>query len=411
MRARPVALALLLAAAGCGRADGPLVVGAVYPTGGEQGPGGVEEARGLRLAAELVNERGGVRGRPVRIRLLPADRAEAAPGAVERLAASGAALIAGSYGSTISQPAAVTAARLGLPYWETGAVGEMDAAAKPGRLTFRFPPTGGTLGRAAVRFMEETLLPRLDEDPGLRYGVTFADDVYGRTVAEGALAELRDRDLPLAGRFPYDPRTVDPGRLARRIGRAGTDVLVVVAYLEDGVALRRALLRHDVSLAASIGTSSAYCHPEFGAILGDDAVGLFASDKPDADYVREDRLTADAAEILAWGRREFAERFGEPMSAAALSGFSAGWALFRHVLPSAASDAAEDVAAAALDLRLPQGSLPNASGLHLAGGGHPEPGANLAAASVVWQWVAPRVRAVVWPPELAEERLVPMSLR
>ena len=41
---------------------GPLRVGAIYPLSGSQGPGGVEEYRGVRLATDLINQAGGVDG-------------------------------------------------------------------------------------------------------------------------------------------------------------------------------------------------------------------------------------------------------------------------------------------------------------------------------------------------------------
>jgi branched-chain amino acid transport system substrate-binding protein len=410
---RLVALVLTLAgaAAGCSSARDPLVVGAVYPTGGSQGPGGLEEYRGVLLASELASRQGGVDGQPISLRLVPADSAEAAPGAVRTLVAEGVDVIVGSYGSTVSRPAAAEAAEQGAFFWETGAVGEMDPGAAPGELVFRFAPTGRTLGRAAVAFIRDELTPRLRSSDGLRYAVAFVDDEYGRAVGSGAVEEIRTSGLPLAGTFPYDPRDADFDRLATRVGNAGTDVLVVVAYLEDGVAFRRAMVGADIPLAASIGTSSSYCHPEFGEILGDDAVGLFASDKPDADFVDPGRLTDEAAQALRWGRREYERRYGLPMSSAALSGFSAGWALFHHVLPRAEGTSPEEVAAAAAAVRLPMGSLPNASGLDLAPPGHSEAGANLRAATVIWEWVEEGRREIVWPPTLASGRLVPIPLR
>jgi branched-chain amino acid transport system substrate-binding protein len=409
---RRAALALVLAAAlpGCA-ARNPVVVGAAYPTSGSHGPGALEEYRGVLLAAELATRQGGVDGRPIQIRLEPADSAEAAPGAIERLSADGVDLVVGSYGSTVSRAAAAAAAERGMFFWETGAVGEMDARAGGGDLVFRFPPTGTTLGRAAVSFVHAQLLPRLSAGADPRFAVAFVDDEYGRAVGGGALHEIDRRGLDLAGSFSYDPRTADFARLAREIGRAGTDVLVVVAYLEDGVALRRAMVRARIPLLAGIGTSSSYCHPSFGEILGRDAVGLFASDKPDAGHVRTEFLSPQAASSLSWARAEYRRRWDGPMSSAALSGFAAGWALFHHVLPSAGSLAPDDVADAARRIRLPRGALPNASGLAMAPPGHPEAGANLRAANVVWEWVEEYRREVVWPPALATGELVPMSPR
>jgi ABC-type branched-subunit amino acid transport system substrate-binding protein len=411
MRRLVVVLALPAMLAACAPREDPIVIGAVYPTAGGQGPGGLEEYRGVLLAADLATRRGGVDGRLLQVRLAPADSAEAAPGAVAGLVDDGADLLVGSYGSTISRPAAAEAASRGAFFWETGAVGEMDRGSGAGELVFRFAPTGGSLGRAAVDFVHEQLLPQLADEARPRYAVTYVDDEYGRAVGGGALSRIRGLGLPMAGVFPYDPRAADQARLARSIERAGTDVLVVVAYLEDGVAMRRALVREEVPLLASIGTSSSYCHPEFGAILGPDAVGLFASDKPDAASVNVGRLTPAAADVLRWGRARYRSRYGAPMSSAALSGFAAGWALFHHVLPAAEGLSPSEVAAAARSMRLPMGSLPNAGGLELAPAGHPDAGANLRASHVIWEWVADGRREIVWPPALATDELVPIALR
>jgi len=89
------------------------------------------------------------------------------------------------------------------------------------------------------------------------------------------------------------------------------------------------------------------------------------------------------------------------MSAAALAGFSAAWALFHIVLPAADQMTPEAAAAAALQMRVPIGELPNGSGLAFAPPGSLDPGANLRAMSVIWEWVRPGVRAVVWPQRFA----------
>src|SRR2546425_3223855 len=297
-----ISLVLAMGAAAGAAGSAPIVIGAVYPTGGGQGPGGTEEFRGAAMAAEYANRAGGWQGRPIELRLEHADSWDAAPFAVERLANRGIAVVVGSYGSTISRPAAEMASRLGLVFLETGAVGQLGMAVASGRLVFRFAPTGESLGRAATAFVREQLAPRLRVRRGLRYSVAYVDDVYGRAVAEGALEEVKDSGLTLAGAFPYALPSADYVGLATQIAHARTDILIVAAYLDDAVAMRRALILANVPLLAGIGTSSSYCHPVFGEILGDDAVGLFASDKPDGDVLRADALSADAAAGLQWVR-------------------------------------------------------------------------------------------------------------
>ena len=395
-------LAVVVVGSSCAavRGEAPYVVGAVYPTGGSQGPGGIEEYRGVRLAAEFANAHGGVNGRRIEIRLEKAERREHAPAAVDRLADDGVDVVLGSYGSTISQPAANAAIRRGLLFWETGAVGELGMALSPKAGAFRYPSAGEVLGERAVAFVDE----QLDLDTDLRYAVAYADDVYGRSVGGGALDEIRRRGLSLAADLPYDLGTVDYGELVDRIARTHTDVLVVAAYLEDGVALRREIVKRGVPLKVNIGTSSSYCMREFGKLLGDDAVGLFASDKPNGATPDVRDLSPEGAEALRFLRATYRERFDDDVTAPVLTGFSAATALFRHVLPDAASDDAEAVATAARRADLPRGALPDGGGLKFGADGD---GANRRATHVIWEWVAPRQREVVWPPALASHEIVP----
>ena len=420
-RALGLFAATVMSAAGCtsvaaGNDPGTIRVGAVYPLSGSQGQGGVDEHRGVLLAAELVNADGGVGGRSIEIVSTDVPAAEAAPGAVDDLARRGIDVVLGSYGSTISAPASETAAAHDMLFWETGAVGTLTDRSNQGERTFRMPPTGAVLGRNAIAFVKGPLARAFARDPGeLRYAVSFVDDLYGRAVAGGALQAARELDLDVVGRFGYDVTSVDYDALARRIGRSGADVLFVSAYLVDAVELRRALVRNDVDLLASIGTSSSYCMPEFGAALGHEAVGLFASDKPSGDAIDPSTLRPEGAELLERGRAAYAERWHEEMSPAALAGFSAAWALFAEVIPVAAAAPAEEldpdaIAEAARSIDLPMGSLPNGSGVRFGEPGSPTEGDNVAAAAVIWEWMVPGEHMVVWPPSLATHDVRPMDI-
>ncbi len=397
-------------ATGPAGAGGSLVVGAVYPLSGSQGQGGIDEYRGALMAADLVNQDGGVNGHTVRIRSIDVATADVAPGAVARLQAEGIDLVLGSYGSTISAPASEAAASRDMLFWETGAVGMLAPASDQGELTFRVPPTGEVLGASAIRFVHEQLAPDWDRHPGsVRYAVSYVDDVYGRNVAAGAIDSMRTSGLRDVGHFGYDPRTQDMRALVRRIAAARPDVLFVSAYLDDAIALRRELVRQDVPLLANIGTSSSYCMPEFGETLGADAVGVYASDKPSASSIDPSGLRPKGAALLARAGAAYRERWGTDMSPAALAGFSAAWALLAEVLPDASSFAPVDVAAAANETRLATGTLPNGSGLRFGEPGTAQAGDNMSAASVIWEWVRPGEAAVIWPLAFATQPADPSS--
>jgi len=383
----------------------PLRVGAIYPLSGSQGPGGVEEYRGVRLATDLVNEAGGVHGQQVQLVPVDAAGSDAAAASVDLLASKEIRFVLGSYGTTISVPAAAEAARKKMLFWETGAVGSMavpDAGA--GRSFFRVAPSGVVLGSSAILFVAHQLAPKLHRSASsLRYAVANVDDAYGSSVARGAVAEIRALHLPFAGQFPYDPLHLDAPALVKRFAAAHPDVLFVAAYMQDGVAVRREMVRQKLHLLVNIGSSSSYCMPDFGKTLGADAVGLFASDKPDEGSLDPRGLAPNAAALSARAGKIYLARYHQNMSAPALAGFSAAWALFHDVMPHAGALTPRSVAEAALRVRIPSGGLPNGSGLQFAGPRSPDAGANLRAVSVIWEWTSLAWRAVVWPPRFATE--------
>jgi len=408
-----IALATALVASACSlshTAQPPLKVGAVYPLGGSQGSGGIDEHRGVLLAAQLTNQDGGVNGRQIQVLSVDAEGSDAAPGAVSLLANDGVNIVLGSYASTISGPASAEAAKRGMLYWETGAVGMLSPGSDLGGLTFRVPPTGEVLGRAAIRFIADQVAPALHRGPAtLRFAISYVDDAYGRSVEAGGASALRAAGLKDVGNFGYDARTVNMAHLVKRIAGVRPDVLFVSAYLNDAIALRRQIVKQHVPLLANIGTSSSYCMPAFGKTLGKEAVGVYASDKPSASSIDPAGLPAPAQGLLARANAAYEAEWGQSMSPPALAGFSGAWALFKDVLPSASSVDPSAVADAARAMDLPSGSLPNGSGLHFGALGTPDAGDNLAATSVIWKWVSPGRAAVIWPPAFATDPIDPSA--
>ncbi len=409
-----VAAATVAAACGTSPLSGTrqLEIGAVYPMSGPDGTAGLDELRGVRLAAEFVNQEGGVLGRPVSLDAIDTPTGDAVPDAIATLHARGIQVVLGSNSSDISADAGQLATRDRMVFWETGAVGEMSGDATGG-LAFKVAPSGLVLGSAGIAFIANEMASRLHRIPNdLRFAVVNVTDRYGAAVARGALREIARRHLHLVGRFRYPPTALPTPALVSRIAAAHPDVLFVASYIPDGVALNRELARQHVPLLANIGTSSSYCMPGFGDRLGSIAVGSFATDKPDGESLNASGLTPGGRALLRRATGAFRTQFGDEMSAPALAGFSAAWALFHDVMPRAATSSARSIAAAALRARLPMGTLPNGSGLAFSEPGTAHPGSNLRALSVIWEWVGVRQRAVVWPPRYATSsiRAIPLAV-
>src|SRR5438045_662285 len=222
-----LAAAVLLAAAACSSSTPPpqpLVMGAIYPLSGSQAQGGKEELGGLQAA--------------------------------------------------LAEAAAARADARHVVYWETGAVA--DDITQRRHWVFRTVATGMNLGRTAVDFTKSALLT-----PGGSAVIVNVNDVYGRSVADGEVAEAAAQGLRVAARIEYDPLHYDADAIARQVGAAHATWLWDVSYIADGIGIWRQVHEQGIPLRAAVGTSSAFCVDEFGTTLGSAAVGVFAADKPD----------------------------------------------------------------------------------------------------------------------------------
>jgi branched-chain amino acid transport system substrate-binding protein len=376
----------------------PLLLGAVYPLHGELGEYAADEALGVDIAVNLANADGGVGGRRVVLDVRDLSTVDEAAPALDSLRADGAGMVLGGFASDLSMAASQAAADRGMLYWEAGAVADrITGRGLP--LVFRVGATGGNLGANSISFAATQLAPRLGRPAsGLRVSLVVADDLYARSVADAAVQNAQAAGMSVVSTSTYNLTETHFDSALATLRTTRPDLLLLVSHVEDGVAFRRAFLAAGLHVGAFIGSTMAECGMDFGALLGADATGVFASDRPGPGF---DPSTLSTEGRVAFDRfaAAWAERRGGPPSEDGIAGFSAAWALLHHVLPRAAAIGQLNppgIAAVARVADLPAGSLPDGSGLRFA----TDParlGQNLRAAAVIWQWQGVRRSVVVWP--------------
>ena len=399
-------LALLIVVVACGQAQTgathELVLGAIYPLSGPQAAGGKEELAGVRTALQLAESSGALKT-AVRLDVVDATTPEAAVGAVDHLVRDDhVPAILGTYGSTLSAAASARAEELKTIYWETGAVADPITAQR--HYVFRTVATGGSLGRMAVTFTHDVLMPGY-KLMAPRVVVIQVGDVYGRSVGGGEVALAGKLGISVADVVEYNPYAYDPNLIAARVAASHPDFVWDVSYLDDGVAIWQALLRDHVALKGAVGTSSAFCMPDFGKRLGAGAVGVYAADKPDGD-ISPAALSPAGRTLLDRARSLYARNNGGvSMSIPALAGFVGGWTLFHDVLGAMTGSVSSDsIRVAALNVDVPVGDSVNGGGVRFGAAGSLDEGQNTRAAAVVGQWQAVGVMKVVYPAAYATGR-------
>jgi branched-chain amino acid transport system substrate-binding protein len=393
-----VALLLLLAACSpspAGDQSHDLVLGAIYPLSGPQAAGGKAELAGVRAALDVAESSGALKTH-VRLQVIDAVTPQEASAAADKLVRDyHVPAILGTYGSTLSAAASARAEELHTVYWETGAVADPITAQR--HYVFRTVATGSSLGRMAVTFTHDVLLPRA-KLAAPRAVIVRVNDIYGRSVGGGEEALARSMGVQVVDVIEYDPRAFDPDAIAARLAADRPDFLWDVSYIDDGVAIWQAVLRHHVPLRAAIGTSSAFCMPQFSERLGAGSVGVYAADKPDAG-ISLTALSAAGRALIAKAQSVYGrDHQGDAMDIPAVAGFVGGWTFFHEVLPTLAGQiTSESIRSAALSVDIPIGDSINGGGVKFGAAGSLDEGQNTRAAAVIGQWQGVGNMKVVFP--------------
>ena len=394
-----IAVVLLLVAA-CGDSSqgsnsaGTITIGAIYPLSGPQAPGGKDELGGVQAALQLAQAQG-VLDHRVQLRVVDAITPAQASAAVDQLVQRDhVPAILGTYGSTLSAAASARAEELKTIYWETGAVADPITAQR--RYVFRTVATGSSLGRMAVTFTHDVLIPA----GGLsspRVVIVHVNDIYGESVGGGELALAQQLGINVVDTIAYNPNAFDPYAMAGRIADDKPDFLWDVSYIDDGVAIWQAIVSRHVPIKAAVGTSSAFCMPEFGRRLGAEAIGVYAADKPDAT-ISAAALSPAGRKLLAAAESSYERYNHAAMSIPAVAGFVGAWTLLHDVLPNVSGAITPDsIRAVAIKVDVPVGDSINGGGVRFGGEGTLDQGQNTRAAAVVGQWQALQDMRVVYP--------------
>ncbi len=398
------AIGLVLACAACATAPSSagvasIKVGALFPLTGAQAPLAKQEYAGVQIARDLVNAEGGVAGAPIALITKELTAEGDAAGRVQELKGQGVQAILGSYSSSLSMPVSAQAQSRGLLYWEAGAVADQ-LTGRGYPLVFRVGATGQNLGTLSSHFAATVLAPALNKSAwSLRMAIVHNQDGYPTSVASAVTKQAALEGIQVVANIVYDAHAPDWPTVLTQVRDAKPDILVLASYIADGVDFRRAMLKSGLHVDAFIGSTMAQCVPDFGAMLGADAVGVFASDRPPQGF-NPRALTKTGLGIYTRFATAYRREFGSDPTEESLAGFSAAWTLFHYVMPRAHDLGANGMAAAARSLDLPEGTLANGAGVKFAQ--TPEAmGQNTRAASVIWQWQGVRHSVTVYPPVFA----------
>lgn len=341
-RVRLAALAGSVAAvAGTGCLDtvvppgsGPIVVAGSFAETGRFARLGTEMARGYRLAVEMLNERGGVAGRDVRLVLLD-DGSD--PRQVTRIYGDFAAsdtvdLFLGPYSSPLTGAALEVSERAGIPMVAPMAADPWlwDGRGREWSVQMLNPGPTYLQGSVEVAWQHGARTAAL----------VWEDTQFPLSVAAGVRAAARNQRLSIVLDRPYPAGEADHEALAAAARDAGADLFIGGGYYDDAVAFTRAV--HAVGytpmlVSLNLGPARA----DFVSAV-DDLARCVAGNTPWLPTIRTSGFITDSGTM---GRR-YAAAHSEAPSYYAAGGFGAVELLAEAI--NATSDETDGLDAAAI---------------------------------------------------------------
>lgn len=247
--------------------------GALFPFSGGLALLGEESARGLEIAVDEINARGGVQGRQVVLERGDAVDNNQAIGEARRLISREKVVaIFGSYSSSRSIAASQVAELAGIPYFELGAVAD-EVTGRGFEYLYRLNPTAEDMGEMIIEMIIKQVAPALGVDPAtLSIGILHEDSSYGTSVAGHQNRYAEEAGLNVVTTLAYPANIVDMSSLVLDLKQRNVDIVLQTSYQNDSVLFLRQ--RHEAGFepVAIIGGGGGYSMQQTADAVGADLI-------------------------------------------------------------------------------------------------------------------------------------------
>ncbi len=300
-----LALALVVGAVSA-RAVEPIKFGTTQALSGHYEDFGIEQLRGLQMWVEDVNERGSLLGRPVSLSYYDDYSRDAGTveGFLKLLTHDKVDFLIGPYSSSLTLEASKIAELFKVPMVATGASSEEIWNRGLNNIFGLDTPTGNYLeGFTTARDVGASTV-----------ALVYADTEFPREVAQSMRRTAAANGLTIVFDQSYPPPERDFDDLVRQLAKTDADIIFGASYLEDSVAMVRALKRNGVKPKMLVFTVGPALR-EFGDLLGTDAEGIVGL----VQWLRS--VPMPGAQDFAYRYRQ---RYGENPGVHAVIGYSAG---------------------------------------------------------------------------------------
>jgi branched-chain amino acid transport system substrate-binding protein len=259
-----------------GAASGePIKIGASLPLTGDFSEPGVAAQQGYQIWQQMVNAKGGLLGRPVKITVKDdqSDQNVVVTDYNALIQQEKVDLLLGTFSSLLNLPASAVAERNRMLYVEpAGGSPEMFSRG----FKYLFFAQQATAQHQADLFSQWAAGLPADQKPKTAAYV-IADDPFGGPVADGIKSQLEGAGVQTVYSKVYPPETTNFDAIASAVASKKPDVIAQgSAGLADGVGLDRALIKVGYSPKQFFQASTPSFADQFSKAIGiDNTEGIF----------------------------------------------------------------------------------------------------------------------------------------
>ena len=298
----------------------PIKIGTTQALTGHYQEFGTEQLRGLQMWVADINARGSLLGRPVKlVHYDDGSRSARAEDGVRKLVeVDGVDFLVGPYSSALTLRASTVAEELNVPMVASAAsADEIWERGYRNIFGVDVPASNYMRGFSAAI------------DAGAKsLALLYARTPFAEEVAVGVRKRAAETGVKILLDQGYPPEQLDFSAIARQLAEVDADIVMGISYLEDSIAMVKAIRAAGVKpgmLAFTVGPALR----EFGDRLGDQAEGVVGI----VQWLRS--VPLPGSQDFAYRYRQ---RYGENPGVHAAIGYSAGQVIEAAVRLAGTSD-------------------------------------------------------------------------
>ena len=385
-----------------------VLIGALAPQTGGNAHLGLALIKGFEIAAEMVNDAGGIwkdeNGVGTMITLVKGDASDnqAAISEAQRLIQQ-EHVIAIIDGHTSGNALVVSKVCEENDTIYIATVSIMDPITEQGYYNlYRVTVLASTFGKDAVKFVEEVVAPALGIPvEEMKVAVIHEDSGYGSSVGAAAKQAVEDSPMQLVHYASFMSDTNDLTGLIMQLKEVQPDAIIATQYAHDGLLFWEQAESLGLEIPAMVGTGA--IHSMYDWIEGTGGKGNYVFSY-ELGNIDPSKLSPVGEALSIEFRARFMDKYGEEPPSMSIIGFQGAYTFFTEMLDPAGSADNAAIHEAAANVNIPEGDTIYGFGIQF----DPETHQNLLSQGCIHQWIDGEF-VIVWPEKWADaEPVIPL---